>query len=112
MKRAHASGLREDPASRALAPPCSQRSGCPVALARQRQVRPPPLAAGARSIYLKLRDRASYEFALASAAVVATVGGARMQRIRIAMGGTATKPWRNLDVERTLSEEGGSDKNS
>jgi xanthine dehydrogenase YagS FAD-binding subunit len=62
----------------------------------------PPPAAGARSIYLKLRDRASYEFALASAAVVATVSDRTMQRVRIAMGGVATKPWRNLDVEMAL----------
>ena len=62
----------------------------------------PPPAAGAKSIYLKLRDRASYEFALASAAVVATVSDGTMQRVRIAMGGIATKPWRNLDVEMAL----------
>ena len=53
-------------------------------------------------MYLKLRDRASYEFALASAAVVATVSDGTMQRVRIAMGGVATKPWRNLDVEMAL----------
>ncbi len=62
----------------------------------------PPPPSGAKSIYLKLRDRASYEFALASAAVVVTVGGGAMQRVRIAMGGIATKPWRDLDVERAL----------
>jgi xanthine dehydrogenase YagS FAD-binding subunit len=62
----------------------------------------PPPAAGAKSIYLKLRDRASYEFALASAAVVATVGDGTIQRVRVAMGGVATKPWRNLDVEAAL----------
>jgi xanthine dehydrogenase YagS FAD-binding subunit len=62
----------------------------------------PPPAAGARSVYLKLRDRASYEFALASAAVVATVSDGTIQRVRVAMGGVATKPWRNLDVETAL----------
>jgi xanthine dehydrogenase YagS FAD-binding subunit len=62
----------------------------------------PPPAAGAKSTYLKLRDRASFEFALASAAVVATVRDGTMQRVRVAMGGVATKPWRNLDVEAAL----------
>ena len=54
----------------------------------------PAAAPGSRSTYLKLRDRASYEFALASAAVVATVESGRIQRVRIAMGGVGTKPWR------------------
>ena len=62
----------------------------------------PPPVAGAKSTYLKLRDRASFEFALASAAVVATVKNGTMQRVRVAMGGVATKPWRNLDVEAAL----------
>ncbi len=62
----------------------------------------PPPDADAKSTYIKLRDRASYEFALVSAAVVATVLDGTMQRVRIAMGGVATKPWRNLDVEASL----------
>jgi xanthine dehydrogenase YagS FAD-binding subunit len=62
----------------------------------------PPPAAGAKSVYLKLRDRASYEFALASAAVVATMNGGAIVRVRVAMGGIATKPWRDLDVEASL----------
>ncbi|MGB8099814.1 MAG: xanthine dehydrogenase family protein subunit M, partial [Terracidiphilus sp.] len=49
---------------------------------------------GAKSVYLKLRDRASYEFALASAAVVAKVEGGHIRYIRVAMGGVGTKPWR------------------
>src|ERR1700681_436133 len=55
---------------------------------------PPPLA-GNRSSYLKLRDRASYEFALASAAVVLNVEGSMVARARIALGGVGTKPWRS-----------------
>src|SRR5881392_1449063 len=47
----------------------------------------PPPVPGAKQIYLKLRDRASYEFALASAAVVVTVVGGDVTRARIAMGG-------------------------
>jgi xanthine dehydrogenase YagS FAD-binding subunit len=62
---------------------------------------PPP--AGAMQSYLKLRDRASYEFALASAAVVVSVSGARFERACVAMGGVGTKPWRMPDVERALT---------
>jgi xanthine dehydrogenase YagS FAD-binding subunit len=62
----------------------------------------PPLASGTRSYYLKRRDRASYEFALASAAVVAQMQGSRMQRIRIALGGVGTKPWRSTEAEHVL----------
>jgi xanthine dehydrogenase YagS FAD-binding subunit len=63
----------------------------------------PAAAPGSRSTYLKLRDRASYEFALASAAVVATVESGRIQRVRIAMGGVGTKPWRFIEAERRLT---------
>jgi xanthine dehydrogenase YagS FAD-binding subunit len=63
----------------------------------------PPAAPGSRSTYLKLRDRASYEFALASAAVVATVESGRIQRVRIAMGGVGTKPWRFIEAELMLT---------
>jgi xanthine dehydrogenase YagS FAD-binding subunit len=57
---------------------------------------------GTRSHYLKLRDRASYEFALASAAVVVEVSGGKIQRARIAMGGVGTKPWRSKEAEQML----------
>src|SRR5256885_6281924 len=49
---------------------------------------------GSKQRYLKLRDRASYEFALASAAVVVNVAGGSISRARIALGGGGTKPWR------------------
>jgi xanthine dehydrogenase YagS FAD-binding subunit len=62
----------------------------------------PRLARGTRSYYLKRRDRASYEFALASAAVVAQMQGQRMQRMRVALGGIGTKPWRSLEAEQAL----------
>lgn len=63
----------------------------------------PKLPVGAKSVYLKLRDRASYEFALASAAVVMKqeVNG-RIDFIRVAMGGVATKPWRSVEAEKAL----------
>jgi xanthine dehydrogenase YagS FAD-binding subunit len=62
----------------------------------------PPPVAGARSIYLKLRDRAAYEFALASAAIVMKVSGGKIQHIRVALGGVGTKPWRSLEAEQAL----------
>jgi xanthine dehydrogenase YagS FAD-binding subunit len=62
----------------------------------------PPPAAGAKSTYLKLRDRASYEFALASAAIVVTVEQGKITRARLAMGGVGTKPWRSTDAEAAL----------
>lgn len=62
----------------------------------------PKLPAGTRSHYLKRRDRASYEFALASAAVVANIQEGKLQHIRIALGGVGTKPWRSLEAERAL----------
>jgi len=63
---------------------------------------PPPIV-GSKQVYLKLRDRASYEFALASAAVVMTVDGGNVSYIRIAMGGVGTKPWRMPDAEAALA---------
>jgi len=65
----------------------------------------PPAAPGSHSLYLKLRDRASYEFALASAAVVITVANGRISRARIALGGVGTKPWRSLDAEAELTDQ-------
>jgi xanthine dehydrogenase YagS FAD-binding subunit len=63
---------------------------------------PPPIA-GSRQVYLKLRDRASYEFALASAAVVITVAERKVTRARVALGGVATKPWRSPEAEAALT---------
>ncbi|MCM5704056.1 FAD binding domain-containing protein [Larsenimonas salina] len=56
----------------------------------------------ARSGYLKLRDRASYQFALASCAAQLTLKGGVIRSPRIALGGVATKPWRALEAERIL----------
>ncbi len=63
----------------------------------------PPPKGGARSTYLKLRDRASYEFALASAAVIVESAGGRFNYVRIAMGGIGTKPWRMIAAEQALA---------
>src|SRR5713226_8926354 len=62
----------------------------------------PPPVAGSRQVYLKLRDRASYEFALASAAVVITVASGKVTRARVALGGVGTKPWRSPEAEAAL----------
>jgi xanthine dehydrogenase YagS FAD-binding subunit len=62
----------------------------------------PPPAPGSRSLYLKLRDRVSYEFALASAAVVVTVESGKIARARLALGGVGTKPWRPRAAETAL----------
>ena len=63
---------------------------------------PPPIA-GSKQVYLKLRDRASYEFALASAAVVLTIANGNISRARIALGGVGTKPWRAPEAEAALT---------
>ena len=63
---------------------------------------PPPIA-GSKQVYLKLRDRASYEFALSSAAVALTITGGRITRARVALGGVGTKPWRSPEAEAALN---------
>ncbi|MFP3552855.1 xanthine dehydrogenase family protein subunit M [Paraburkholderia sp. SIMBA_049] len=62
----------------------------------------PPIP-GSRSLYLKLRDRASYEFALASAAVVVNVADGRITRAHVALGGVGTKPWHAREAEAELA---------
>ena len=69
----------------------------------------PPPVAGSRQVYLKLRDRASYEFALASAAVVLSRAGSNVTRARIALGGVGTKPWRVPEAEAVLVGQPASD---
>src|SRR5262245_12689761 len=62
----------------------------------------PPPVAGSKQVYLKLRDRASYEFALASAAVVIVIADGNVTRARVALGGVGTKPWRSPEAEAAL----------
>jgi len=57
----------------------------------------------ARSAYVKLRDRASYEFALSSAAAALDLQGNQIHSARLALGGVATKPWRSPEGERVLT---------
>jgi xanthine dehydrogenase YagS FAD-binding subunit len=62
----------------------------------------PPPVVGSKQYYLKLRDRASYEFALASAAIVINVDEGKVSRVRVALGGVGTKPWRSTEAEDAL----------
>jgi xanthine dehydrogenase YagS FAD-binding subunit len=62
----------------------------------------PPAEVGARATYLKLRDRASYEFALVSAAVSVVIANGTMSAVRFALGGVGTKPWRVPEAEAAL----------
>jgi xanthine dehydrogenase YagS FAD-binding subunit len=55
-----------------------------------------------RSLYLKVRDRQSYEFALASAAVALDLADGKVRDARIALGGVATVPWRAHEAEEAL----------
>lgn len=58
----------------------------------------------AKSYYLKVRDRASYAFALVSvAAALETDKAGRILRARVALGGVAHKPWRSLEAEKVLT---------
>jgi xanthine dehydrogenase YagS FAD-binding subunit len=59
-----------------------------------------------RSLYLKIRDRESYEFALASAAVALDLRQGVVREARIALGGVATKPWRAHEAEALLKGKG------
>ncbi|THD58136.1 xanthine dehydrogenase family protein subunit M [Phenylobacterium sp.] len=55
-----------------------------------------------RSLYLKIRDRQSYEFAIASAAVALDLDGGLVREVRIGLGGVAAKPWRAHEAEAAL----------
>jgi xanthine dehydrogenase YagS FAD-binding subunit len=55
-----------------------------------------------KQAYLKLRDRASYEFALASAAVLAEIRDGSFSFVRVALGGVGTKAWRSVEAEKAL----------
>lgn len=63
----------------------------------------PNLPFAAKSHYLKVRDRASYEFALTSAAVALDISNGKINNSRIALGGVGTKPWRSLAAEKVLN---------
>jgi xanthine dehydrogenase YagS FAD-binding subunit len=56
----------------------------------------------AHSRYLKLRDRATFEFAVVSVAAALRVRGGRVQDVRLAFGGIGTRPWRSPEAEDAL----------
>jgi xanthine dehydrogenase YagS FAD-binding subunit len=58
-----------------------------------------------RSLYLKVRDRESYEFALTSAAVALDLADGKVRAARIALGGVATVPWRAAEAENALRDK-------
>ncbi len=62
----------------------------------------PPPKTGERSVYLKLRDRASYEFALVSTAVAVTLADGKIANARFALGGVGARPWRVRKAEDVL----------
>jgi xanthine dehydrogenase YagS FAD-binding subunit len=62
----------------------------------------PPMPFAQNSHYLKVRDRASYAFALVSVAVAVDLDGGNVRDVRIALGGVAHKPWRAANAETVL----------
>ncbi|MFJ9034216.1 FAD binding domain-containing protein [Streptomyces sp. NPDC102274] len=62
----------------------------------------PPLPRGTSSAYRKVRDRASYAFALVSVAAVVRVQEGTLTDVRLALGGVAAKPWRAYEAEQML----------
>jgi xanthine dehydrogenase YagS FAD-binding subunit len=64
-------------------------------------VLPPPV--GGVQVYRKVRDRASYAFALVSVAAIVDMAGGRIRTVRLAFGGLAHKPWRVPAAEEKLA---------
>ena len=62
----------------------------------------PPTPKGARQQYRKVRDRASYAFALVSVAGIVTTHEGKIETASLAFGGLAPMPWRNTSVEQAL----------
>lgn len=58
-----------------------------------------------RSLYLKVRDRASYEFAIASTAVALDMEGDRVVKAHVGLGGMAYRPWRSEEAENVLTDK-------
>jgi xanthine dehydrogenase YagS FAD-binding subunit len=63
----------------------------------------PPLPAARRSTYRKVRDRASYAFALVSVAAALELEAGTVRQVRLALGGVAPKPWRAWKAEAALT---------
>jgi len=63
------------------------------------------------SHYLKIRDRASYAFALVSVAAALELSGGNIKQVRLAMGGVARKPWRAFEAEKALTGKAPTEEN-
>lgn len=63
------------------------------------------------SYYLKVRDRASYAFALISVAAAIEMNGNQIKQVRVAMGGVAHKPWRAFEAENFLTGKTATEEN-
>jgi xanthine dehydrogenase YagS FAD-binding subunit len=63
----------------------------------------PIQARARRSLYLKVRDRSTFEWSIASAAVALAYDGEEVFEARVVLGGVATKPWRLPEVEKMLT---------
>ncbi len=63
----------------------------------------PQSAEASRSLYLKVRDRAAFEFSLVSVAAAIALDGDAISSARIALGGVAPLPWRSLEAESALA---------
>jgi xanthine dehydrogenase YagS FAD-binding subunit len=61
-----------------------------------------PPAAGTRSLYRKVRERAAFDFALAGAAIVVTIADGKVQTARVVLSGVAPIPWRSLETEKAI----------
>jgi xanthine dehydrogenase YagS FAD-binding subunit len=70
-----------------------------------------PLPAGARSAYRKVRDRASFAFALVSVAAVLVVADGLVAEVRLAFGGVAHKPWRARIAENAMQGQAATEQN-
>lgn len=70
-----------------------------------------PKATFARSHYLKIRNRASYAFALVSVAALFENKGGKISNTRIALGGVAHKPWRAIEAEKFLNGKESTEEN-
>jgi xanthine dehydrogenase YagS FAD-binding subunit len=62
----------------------------------------PAMPAAKSGVYLKIRDRASYAFALVSVAAILELSGGQIRNVRLALGGVAHKPWRATKAEQFL----------
>lgn len=65
----------------------------------------PPISFARTGVYLKLRDRTSYAFALVSVAAAVEIRGDRITDVRLALGGVAHKPWRSPKTETFLKSK-------